>query len=123
MNNIVIIAAFLVIAVIHLLPVVGVSGAGALKTLYGSEIVDPSLELLMRHRAVLFGILGVFFSAAAFLPFLRMAALLAGFASVVSFLVLAWMTGGYGGEIHRVVVADYIALVALLVAGAAMWMS
>jgi hypothetical protein len=43
----------------------------------------------MRHRAVLFGLLGAFLIAAAFLPSLQLAALVAGFASVVSFLYLS----------------------------------
>jgi hypothetical protein len=116
-------ASLLVVGVIHLLPLAGVLGADRVALLYNVSIQDPNLAILMRHRAVLFGLLGGFLVAAAFLPALQTAALIAGFVSVVSFLALAWTTGGYNAAIGRVVTADLVAL-ACLVAGAAaaVWM-
>jgi hypothetical protein len=116
-------ASLLVVGVIHLLPLAGVLGADRVALLYNVSIQDPNLAILMRHRAVLFGLLGAFLVAAAFLPALQTAALIAGFVSVVSFLALAWTTGGYNAAIGRVVTADLVAL-ACLVAGAAaaVWM-
>jgi hypothetical protein len=96
--------------VIHLLPLSGVMGAEALTRLYGLDFSAPDLEILMRHRAVLFGLLGVLLCAAAFKPALRKLALLAGLASVVSFLVLAFSVGGYGKGVARIVTADWVAL-------------
>jgi hypothetical protein len=108
--------------VIHLLPLSGVMGAEALTRLYGLDFSAPDLEILMRHRAVLFGMLGVLLCAAAFKPALRKLALLAGLASVVSFLVLAFMVGGYGEGVARIVTADWVALVCLvLAAGLLRW--
>jgi len=75
---------------------------------------------LMRHRAVLFGLLGVFLGVAAFIPALQGAALVAGVISVVSFLWLAVSVGGYNAAIARVVVADLVALASLAL-GAAVW--
>ncbi|MFY2763961.1 hypothetical protein [Arenimonas sp. MALMAid1274] len=103
-------ALLLVPALIHLLPVSGVLGPDALARLYGLDFSDPTLELLMRHRAVLFGGVGGLLLAAIALRHLRSAALLVGLASVVSFLGLAWLTGTHGPLIGRVVVADWIAL-------------
>jgi hypothetical protein len=40
---------------------------------------------------------------------------------VVSFLLLAWSTGGYNALIGRVVTADIIALIALLIGVMAWW--
>lgn len=40
----------LVVAVIHLAPISGFFGADRLAPLYGIEITNPSLEILMRHR-------------------------------------------------------------------------
>ena len=107
-----------VAGIIHLIPVTGVLGAERLAALYGLSFEGPDLEILMRHRAVLFGILGLLMLSAAFRPALQPAALLAGFASVVSFLWLAVSTGGYNESLRRVVVADLVALVCLVVAGA-----
>ena len=53
-------AMLAVVAVIHLLPLSGVLGAGRLAALYGLPFDEPNLAILMRHRAVLFGLLGVF---------------------------------------------------------------
>ena len=53
-------AMLLVVAAIHLLPVTGVLGGDKLTALYGLRFNDPNLFILMRHRAVLFGLLGLF---------------------------------------------------------------
>ena len=59
-------AALLIVGVIHLLPLAGVLGAERLNQLYGIDASEPNLAVLMRHRAVLFGLLGGFFVLAAF---------------------------------------------------------
>ena len=48
----------LVAGVIHLLPLSGVLGAQRLAALYGLAFDEANLLLMMRHRAVLFGLLG-----------------------------------------------------------------
>ena len=53
----------------------------------------------------------------AFRPGLQTLAFLAGFASVLSFLWLAWSQGGYNPQIQRVVIADGVALVCLVIGG------
>ncbi len=83
-------AMLVVVAIIHLMPVSGVLGAERLTALYGLPVNEPNLAILMRHRAVLFGLLGVFLLIAAFRSELQGYALIAGFASVLSFLYLAW---------------------------------
>lgn len=105
--------ALLIVAVIHLLPLAGVLGADKLGALYGVPLEDPNLVLLMRHRAILFGMLGVFLLVATFRRALQPAAFAAGMISVVSFLVLAWGTGDLNAQTNRVVVADLVALTSL----------
>ncbi|TDR40096.1 hypothetical protein DFR29_114148 [Tahibacter aquaticus] len=110
-----IVAAALVVAgIIHLLPLSGMLGSSQLAALYGLNIDEPNLALLMRHRAVLFGLLGLFLLVAAFRPNWQPAALLAGLISVVAFLLLAWPGSGYNAQIARVIVADWVALGCLL---------
>jgi hypothetical protein len=108
---------------IHLLPLAGVLGQERLAALYGVDAADPNLSILLRHRAVLFGLLGTFLVVAAFRPGWQAAAFVAAFVSVVSFLLLAWSTGGYNALIGRVVTADIVALVALLAGAVAWWRS
>jgi hypothetical protein len=107
-------AALVAAGLIHLLPLAGVLGADKLAALYGIPVAGPDLAILMRHRAVLFGLIGVFCLAAAWHEALQWAALLMALASVLAFLALAWGTGGYNGAIARVVTADVIAAVLLL---------
>jgi hypothetical protein len=106
-------ACLLLAALIHLLPVAGVLGAERLQALYGVALDDPNLVLLMRHRALLFGIVGALLAAAAFLPALRTTALLVGGASALSFLALAWSSSGLNPAVTRVVFADIVAVLAL----------
>jgi hypothetical protein len=108
-------AMLLIVAVIHLLPLSGVLGSERLAALYGLSINESNLAILMRHRAVLFGLLGLFLLFAAFRPAFQTVAFIAGFISVVSFLWLAWSVGGYNAQVARVVMADIIALVCLIV--------
>jgi hypothetical protein len=70
---------------------------------------------------VLFGLLGVLLIAAAFRPDLRAVALIAGLVSTVSFLAIAWGLGGYNAQVARVVAADLLAVVLLLVAAGLEW--
>jgi hypothetical protein len=108
----------LVPAVIHLMPLYGLLGPAQLTALYGLEFADPSLQILMRHRAVLFGLLGALLLAAAFRPALRPLALIGGFASVLSFFVLAYAIPGGNAQVMRVAAVDWIAFGCLVVAAA-----
>lgn len=106
-------------AVIHLLPLAGVLGPGQLAAMYGVDVSEPGLSILMRHRAVLFGLLGGFLALSAFRPALHSLAFAAALASVCSFLALAWWVGGYNTRLAGVVTVDVAALAVLLVGLAA----
>lgn len=110
---------FIVVAIIHLLPLQGLLGGARLGALYGIPVDEPNLAILMRHRALLFGLLGAFLLYAAFQPALQPLAFVAGFASVISFLWLAAAVGNHNTLIARVVTADWVALVCLLIGLAA----
>lgn len=115
-------AMLIIVGIIHLLPLSGVLGAERLAGLYGLSFEEANLAILMRHRAVLFGLLGLFLIYAAFRPSVQPLAFIAGFVSVVSFLALAHSVGGYNAGVARVVAADWVALACLAVgAGAAMF--
>jgi len=108
--------ALLVAGLIHLLPVPGVMGADTLTRLYGIEVNDPNTAILLQHRALLFGVLGVLMLSAVALPWLRVTALSVGLFSAASFIFIAMAVGGYNPAICRVVFADVVASV-LLAAG------
>ncbi len=106
-----------IVAIIHLLPLVGVLGVERLQSLYGIRIDGPEIEILMRHRAVLFGLLGAGLVASLWQPEYQGIAMLAGAVSVVSFLAIALSTREFNHELARVVMTDWIALIAVIVGG------
>jgi hypothetical protein len=109
----------IIVGIIHLLPVSGVLGQEHLTALYGLSFDEVNITILMRHRAVLFGLLGGFLVFAAFRPAAQPLAFSAGFASVGSFLVLAHAGGSYNAAVARVVAADWIAVACLSVGAVA----
>jgi len=63
--------------------------------------------------------LGAFLVFAAFRPSLQSFAFIAAFVSVLSFLLLAWSSDGYNAQVGRVVTANLVALMALVIGVAA----
>jgi len=104
------------VGLIHLLPVVGVTGAKSLDKLYSIQISDANLLILMRHRAVLFGLIGALLIAAAFVPDIQLAAIAVGLISLLSFILIAQSTRNYNKKIGQVVRIDIVALILLAVA-------
>jgi hypothetical protein len=116
-------ACLLLVALIHLAPMAGVMGGSHLASLYGVRVSDPNLEILLRHRAVLFGILAGLLLAATVVESLRTAAIVAGGVSVLSFLAIAFLVGDPNAALRRIVQADLLALVPLAVAAVLHWRS
>jgi hypothetical protein len=106
------------VALIHALPLAGALGAAKLTALYGLPVTDPNLEILLRHRAVLFGVVAGLLAAAAWRPELVGAALVAGLVSVGSFLVVVALVGQPNEALRTVARVDVVALMLLLVAAA-----
>ena len=114
-------AMLIIVGLIHLLPLSGVLGGEKLSALYGLSVNEPNLVILMRHRAVLFGLLGAFFVFAAFRREFQPLAFIAAYVSVISFLYLSWSTGNYNAQIARVFTADIVALACLIIGSFAYW--
>lgn len=104
----------LLVGLANLLPVVGVLSATRLQALYGVGLEDPNLVILMRHRAVLFGVVGGLLVASAFHAPLRAVGLVVGLISMLSFISIAWLEGNYNAEIRRIVGVDLVASLALV---------
>jgi len=110
-------AVLLLVALLHALPLAGVLGGARLLALYAVDAHDPNLALLLRHRAVLFGLLAAGLAGAALRPALHGAGLVAGLASVGAFLLLARLEGPLNAALATVVRLDIVALILLLAAG------
>jgi hypothetical protein len=84
--------------------------------LYQINVPNNDILVLLRHRAVLFGLLGAFIVYAAFKPELQWWAIAVGLISMLSFIVIALLVGDYGAGVRKVFIADVIASIGLFIA-------
>jgi hypothetical protein len=106
---------FVLVGLVNFVPIVGVLGAAKLEAVYGVPITHEDLLLLLRHRSVLFGLLGGLLIFAAFRVQWRALATVAGLVSMGAYLMLAWPLAAHGAAIQKVFWADAIAVVLLVV--------
>jgi hypothetical protein len=99
-------AVLIVAGMVHLLPASGMLGARPLQKLYAVAITDPGLLLMLRHRALLFGVLGAGLLAAVAVPSLRTAMLTAGLISTAGFCLLALQAPELSAALRRVALID-----------------
>ena len=111
-----VITLYVVVGLINAFPLIGVLGADRLEALYGVPIVDADHLLLMRHRAVLLGLVGGLLLVAAFRPALRPVASVIALVSMLVFLALALPIAEHGAALQRVFWADAGAVVLLVAA-------
>lgn len=104
----------LIVGLINFLPVIGLFSTARMEALYGIDIADPNLEILMRHRALLFGLVGGFVIVAAFVPSWQPAAMGFALISMAGFVLVALTIGDFNAGIRKVIVADVVGLAALL---------
>lgn len=116
-------ASLALAGLINLYPLVGVVSRERLAALYGIAIPGPDTLILLRHRAVLFGLLGGLMLWAAFRPELEGLAIAGGLISMLAFVALAWMVGGYGPALRTVVLADIAASALLAAAAVVRWIA
>ena len=111
--NYLIASLFVVAGLINFAPISGVF-ADQLNKLYLVGDISTDVELLMRHRAILFGIVGAIILAAAFLPGLRLAATIAGLVSMLSFIALVFAGENSNPNLIQIAWIDVGATLALL---------
>ena len=102
-------------------PVIGALSGSVLERLYGLPIADPDLLLLLRHRAVLFGLLGALLIGSIFVTQWRGLAITAGLVSMLSFCALAWVQGDANPALMRLFWVDLVMSVGLASAGVLHW--
>lgn len=113
-------ACLLALALIHAAPLAGVVGAEALREGYGLGALDAPTTLLLRHRALLFGLLAAGLLWALWRPSLRTPILLGVALADLGFVVLAAGVAELPDPLRRIMLADLLAL--LLAATAALAM-
>ncbi|MBF6355538.1 phosphopantetheine adenylyltransferase [Nocardia higoensis] len=106
-------AALIAVGVLNAVPALGVVSVQRMREAYGLHAVDENVGLLLRHRAVLFGVLGIGLIVGARRPRWREPAIAANAVSLVSFPALAAATESVAPQLTRVAAVD-VAAAALL---------
>jgi hypothetical protein len=104
------------VGLVNFAPVLGLLGANRLAGLYGIAEPAGDLEVLLRHRALLFGLVGGFIIWSAFKPTFQPVAMLMAAVSMLGYVVLVWLVGEPGAQLYRVALVDIVASLALLAA-------
>ena len=110
------------VGLMQLPPVLGLFGVAKMEAAYGVAIAGPDLAVLMRHRALMFGLLGGTILLALFLPALRPWALGLALLSAGGFVALAWATPGHNVNIARVAWIDVVVVSFALIGVSAWWL-
>lgn len=95
---------------INAAPAVAAFAPDRMTKLYGIAAPDPDLQLLLRHRAVMLGIVGAAMICGAFDVRVRAWAVSAGTTSMVGYVALNTLIGDTNTKLARVERVDYAAL-------------
>ena len=82
---------------------------------YGIEIPNVNFELLLRHRAILFAIVGGLMVYSAVSKNFYSISVTVGLISMISFIILYFLMNGINPELEKVMKIDLIAVIVLLV--------
>jgi hypothetical protein len=105
-----------VVGVINFLPVMGVISADKLSRAYQIELPGNDLIILLRHRAILFGVVGGFILYSVFQPMYQDAAMVMAAITMVGYLYIVWAVGGYNKAIFKVAMVDVVGIICLVLA-------
>lgn len=82
---------------------------------YGIEIPSVNFELLLRHRAVLFAIVGGLMIYSAISKKYYSISITVGLISMISFIILYFLMNGINPELEKVMRIDLIAVILLII--------
>lgn len=103
----------LISGLVHLLPFSFLFFIEQLQKSYGVDISDANLQLLLRHRAIFFGLIGVGMILSAIKKSFYGWASAIGLISMVSFVLLFYQIGGINQQLRSVMLIDVFISAAL----------
>jgi len=103
------------VGVINFLPVIGVLSAEKLSGAYSVELIGNDIIILMRHRALLFGLVGGFILYSVFKPSYQSAAMVMAAISMLGFLYFVWASGDYNASTSKIATIDLVGIVCLVI--------
>ena len=104
------------VGLVNFIPVLAMFSTTQLEQAYSVQLASNELQILMRHRALLFGVLGGFVLYSAFVPAYQVVALVMAAISMVGFILLALQVGDYNDAIRKGIVGDLVGIAILVVA-------
>lgn len=109
-------ACYVAAGLVNVFPVIGVLSNTQLTSLYAVDVASADLSLLLRHRAILFLIVGLLLLVSVVVDSLRLVSGIAGLISMVSFVLLAWSMPEINNSLQRIVMIDIVVSIFLLIA-------
>jgi len=103
----------LITGLVHILPFSFLFFTEQLQKSYGVDISDANLQLLLRHRAIFFGLIGVVLILSAVKKSFYGWAAAIGLISMVSFVWLFYQIGGINQQLRSVMLIDVFISAAL----------
>jgi hypothetical protein len=111
----------LIAGVVNLLPIAPLLDPDLLDTMYQVAPVEPTSEILLRHRALVLGLVGVALIVSVFRSSWRTAALVSAAVANGGYVVLAATGGEVSAAATRVMMIDIAVLVLLAIAALLLW--
>jgi len=111
----------LIAGVVNVLPIAPLLDPDLLDTMYQVAPVEPTSEILLRHRALVLGLVGVALIVSVFRSSWRTAALVSAAVANGSYVVLAATGGEVSAAATRVMIIDVAVLVLLAIAALLLW--
>jgi len=106
--------ALFITGIINIVPSVLAFLPDKIPTSYGIDKLDSNLELLLRHRAILFGIIGGWMIFSALSKRYYEISVIAGLVSMASFVVLYFLANKHiSPELRKVMLIDVAAIIIL----------
>jgi hypothetical protein len=114
--NKIIMVLLIIVGLINFLPVIGVISASKISQAYSVELSSNDLVILLRHRALLFGVVGGFILYSAFEPRYQVAAMIMAAVSMLGYLGVMYLVGDYNPSIFKVAIVDMVGIGFLIAA-------
>ncbi len=111
----------LIVGVVNLMPILPLLNPELLDTMYEVAPAEPTSEILLRHRALVLGLVGVALIVSVFRSSWRAAALVSAAVANGSYVLLAATGGEISAAATRVMVIDVATLVLLAMAAWLFW--
>ena len=104
-----------IVGIVNLVPSILAFFPERISKSYGIAVSNPNYELLLRHRAILFGVIGGLMVYAAITRKLYATSVLVGLVSMISFVLLYFVIGNINEELDKVMKIDLVAIILVVI--------